>query len=397
MDSPRQGGTVTRRADSHRRSRGFAFALGFLLACSLGPACAAPQGGRVVAGKGGIERPNDRTLIVHQNSESLVADWKSFNIAPGEQVRFDQPDAQSAALNRILDQNPSRILGSLNANGRIFLSNPNGLVFGKSATVNVSSLVATTLSIDNRSFMSGHYRFDYGGPGAIDNKGVLTAVDGGSISLIGDSVSNEGLIIARLGRVNLASGGSATIDFYGDNLVHFEVGDGGPASALRRATNSGRIQADGGRVLMTAAAANALVTSVVNNDGMIRANSVVKHDGRIELVGDGQVVNGGVLDVSGRSASTTGCEVDVTGRDILIRTGSRTDASGADGGGANHIGGSYRGQGPLKNAQDTTVESDSVVRADALEHRDGGAGGHLVEGFDAHRRPDQCPRRQSRR
>ena len=372
MDSPRQGGTVTRRADSHRRSRGFAFALGFLLACSLGPACAAPQGGRVVAGKGGIERPNDRTLIVHQNSESLVADWKSFNIAPGEQVRFDQPDAQSAALNRILDQNPSRILGSLNANGRIFLSNPNGLVFGKSATVNVSSLVATTLSIDNRSFMSGHYRFDYGGPGAIDNKGVLTAVDGGSISLIGDSVSNEGLIIARLGRVNLASGGSATIDFYGDNLVHFEVGDGGPASALRRATNSGRIQADGGRVLMTAAAANALVTSVVNNDGMIRANSVVKHDGRIELVGDGQVVNGGVLDVSGRSAGTTGGEVDVTGRDILIRTGSRTDASGADGGGAIHIGGSYRGQGPLKNAQDTTVESDSVVRADALEHGDGG-------------------------
>src|SRR5690606_30857868 len=135
------------------------------------------------------------------------------------------PSADAAALNRILDQNPSRIFGALDANGHVYLVNPNGIVFGESARIDVGSLIASSLELSLEDFVAGRYEFrssdDAGG--AIVNRGLINAATGGSVTRLGGSVANEGLIVAELGQVNLAAGNRATIDFDGDGLLYFEV------------------------------------------------------------------------------------------------------------------------------------------------------------------------------
>src|SRR5262245_41533596 len=104
----------------------------------------------------------------------MSIDWRSFNLASDESVRFRQPDSSSAVLNRILDTNPSGIRGHIDANGRVFLMNPHGIVFGPGSRVNVNALVASSLSIDTDDFMRGDYRFQANGEaGAVINRGLL--------------------------------------------------------------------------------------------------------------------------------------------------------------------------------------------------------------------------------
>jgi filamentous hemagglutinin family protein len=98
---------------------------------------AGPQGGNVAAGQGQINTPNATTTVVQQQSHSLVVNWQTFNVAKNELVQFNQPSASASVLNRVMNQTPSQIFGSVNANGKVFLLNPSGVVIGKSARVNV--------------------------------------------------------------------------------------------------------------------------------------------------------------------------------------------------------------------------------------------------------------------
>jgi len=197
-----------------------------LLLGACASAIAGPQGGQVVAGQGSISQPNSNTTLVNQQSNRLVIDWSSFNLAPNQTVQFNQPSVSAAALNRIFDQNPSQIFGSIIANGQVYLLNPNGIIFGKTATVNVGGLFATGLNISNSDFMNGTLNFSAASGqngGYIINHGLLQAANGGSINLIGSSVFNDGVIIANLGQVNLAAGSAVTVDFDGDGLMQFKV------------------------------------------------------------------------------------------------------------------------------------------------------------------------------
>src|SRR5690606_12374745 len=154
------------------------------------------------------------------------------------------------ALNRIRTRDPSVILGSITANGRVFLLNPNGIIFGDSARVNVGSLVASSLDVSEADAATGRYALSSGDGqgGAIVNSGRLVAADGGSITLLGGSVLNSGLIVADYGTVNLGAGRAATLHFDGDGLVRFRIDtslDGsGTAAAV---ANSGEISAAGGQ------------------------------------------------------------------------------------------------------------------------------------------------------
>ena len=109
-------------------------------------AVAAPTGGVVVAGSASIGGAAGATVIT-QASQNAVLNWNSFNVAAGESVTFAQPNSASVALNRILGGDGSAIMGTLSANGKVFLVNPNGVLFGKGASVNVGGLVASTLDI----------------------------------------------------------------------------------------------------------------------------------------------------------------------------------------------------------------------------------------------------------
>ncbi|HEX5421151.1 MAG TPA: filamentous hemagglutinin N-terminal domain-containing protein, partial [Gammaproteobacteria bacterium] len=168
-------------------------------------AFAGPQNGVVTAGSASISAPGAGLTQIDQSSPSVRIDWSSFNVAPKEKVVFKQPSASAVALNRIYDQNPSQIQGSLTANGRVFLINPNGIIFGASAHVDVGSLVASSLDIDEADPATGHYRFkaSLGASGAIRNSGQIVAGSGGSVTLLGSAVSNDGLIVADYGSVNL--------------------------------------------------------------------------------------------------------------------------------------------------------------------------------------------------
>ncbi|WP_415265708.1 filamentous hemagglutinin N-terminal domain-containing protein, partial [Burkholderia ambifaria] len=100
----------------------------------------------------------------------------------------------------------SQIDGQISANGRVFLVNPNGVMFGAGAQVNVGGLVASTQNLSDADFLAGNYRFSGSSKQAVVNHGTLTAADGGSIALLGARVTNNGVIQAKMGSVALGAG-----------------------------------------------------------------------------------------------------------------------------------------------------------------------------------------------
>ncbi|BAV73791.1 adhesive protein CupB5 [Pseudomonas chlororaphis subsp. aurantiaca] len=131
-------------------------------------------------------------MTVEQQSNKLITHWNDFSVAGDESVSFHQPGSQSVALNRVVGTQGSDIQGRINANGQVFLINPNGVVFGKSAQVNVGGLVASTQNISDKDFLDGTYRFTGDSSAAVSNAGQITASEGGSVALLGAQVSNSG-------------------------------------------------------------------------------------------------------------------------------------------------------------------------------------------------------------
>ena len=96
------------------------------------------------------------SLTINQGSAATaIYNWASFNISPGNTVDFVQASTSAVALNRIYDPNVSTISGNLQSNGQIYLVNPNGILFGKGANVNVGGLIASTLDISNSRIVFG--------------------------------------------------------------------------------------------------------------------------------------------------------------------------------------------------------------------------------------------------
>ena len=161
-------------------------------------AFAAPTGGNIVGGVGAITT-SSLTTTIQQNSASLAINWNSFNLDQNDIVNFIQPSASSIALNRILSSNGSQIHGKINANGQVILVNPNGIFFGATSSVNVGGLIASGLDIDVNDFMKGKYVFHSleSTTGLITNAGLLNAARGGSITLLGQQIKNDGAIDMR--------------------------------------------------------------------------------------------------------------------------------------------------------------------------------------------------------
>ena len=113
-----------------------------------------PTGGAITAGSGAISTSGS-AMTVNQTSQKMVADWNTFNIGQQASVAFSQPNASAAALNRIHDLNASQIMGKLTANGKVYLLNRSGILFGKTAQVNVGGLVATSLDMTDSDFLAG--------------------------------------------------------------------------------------------------------------------------------------------------------------------------------------------------------------------------------------------------
>jgi filamentous hemagglutinin family protein len=355
------------------------------------PVSAAPDGGTVVAGAARIEANGTLTRIV-QRSDRAIIDWRGFDLNANEAVQFQQPSAASATLNRIGGSQSTRIDGRIDANGQVFIVNPNGVVFGHDAQINVGGLLTTTANIANPDFMAGRLRFDQPGqPGAaVRNEGRITAAEGGLVALVAPSVRNDGVIAVRLGRVALATGDAFTLDLYGDNLIRFVV-DAAQAASLvdadghplvGRLDQTGRIDAPGGQVFfMSAGAGKTALDQVINLSGTVRADSVGQTGGRIVLAGAGATAHiDGTLEARGTEAGQSGGQISLIADRVNLDQ-AHVDASGEACGGSIHVGGSWQGQGSGPRAQAVTIDGNSRLRADAGQT---GTGGEVVVWSDGH-------------
>ncbi|MET7245452.1 GLUG motif-containing protein, partial [Methylobacterium sp. EM32] len=390
-----------------------------------------PTGGQVVSGGVTIGTPSGGAMTITQSSQSAIVNWQGFSIGSSNRVDIRQPDAQSAILNRVTGDTPSTIAGQLNANGQVYLVNPNGITITRSGRVNAEGgFVASTLGIADEDFKAGRRQFRGSGASAkVTNHGTVTVGRGGYAALIGGRVSNSGTIAVPMGKVGLGSGEQATLDLSGDGFLQVAV----PTNAKGRGalvSHSGTISADGGSVVLTAAAARDMARQAVNLSGTVEARAVSGRNGSITLSGgDGTVTVGARarLDASG-AGTESGGRVRVTGRHVTVagnldasggrggrisvrateglaltgtlaatgRTGqggrvvatapemaltlARIDVSGAAGGGVVRLGGGRQGAGRLAHAQNVAIDAGTEIRADAIE---AGTGGDVVVWSDA--------------
>jgi len=295
-----KGGSLVRRRARLMRTTVAAAAL---LAGVGTMAATLPTGAQITAGNASIAQ-NGQTLTITQTTAKLATNWQSFDIGAGSTVRFVQPSSSAVALNRVVGSDVSTIQGALQANGRVFLLNPNGVLFTSTARVDTAGLVASTLNMSDGDFMAGNYRLQGASLAEVRNEGRLAA-DGGTVALIAARVVNTGDIDARAGQVLLGAGSDVTLDVGG--AVKLRI-DRGALDAL--VDNGGAIRADGGTVLLTAKSLDQLNASVVRNSGEIRAQTLVTGEkGEILLLGDmgnGQLVAGGRLDASAPAGGNGG-------------------------------------------------------------------------------------------
>lgn len=304
------------------------------------------------------------------NTPGTIIEWPGFSIAAGEATRFVQQSNASAVLNRITGQDPSVILGALQSNGRVFLINPNGILFGAGAQVNVNGLVASSLAMSNADFLSGKMNFSAGAvAGRVANQGSIRTPEGGQVLLIGPQVENSGLIHAPGGDVVLAAGRSVKLADSGNPALHVVV-----SAPQDQAINLGQIVAQSGRV--------GIYGSLVNQRGVVSADrAAVGAAGQIVFKASGDLLlEGGSLTSASGAGVGTGGTIHLLGERVALTGNARVDASGETGGGTVLAGGDYRGQNPdIVNAKQLYMAGDALISADAMGS---GSGGKVIAWSD---------------
>ncbi|WP_404938586.1 GLUG motif-containing protein [Pseudomonas sp. JDS08PS003] len=363
---------VTHEGARRRRrsgpSKGLVVAAASLLALvGLPSAFALPTGAEVVSGSADMQTQGQH-LSINQHSDKLITHWKDFNVGAEQSVTFNQPSSTSIALNRVIGVNGSQIQGQINANGRVFLINPNGVVFGQGAQVNVGGLVASTQNLSDADFKAGNYKFAGTSEAQIVNRGSITAADGGAIALLGANVRNEGTIKAQGGSVALGAGNGFTVSFDNNQLLDLQV-DAAAVNAL--VSNGGLLKADGGQVLMTAKSAGSMLQTVVNNQGTIEANTLSQKAGRITLDGGdvGVVSVDGTLQASALGGEGDGGVIETRGATTRVQLPTKVNTQSRDGQtGTWKIASNTVKVGSFISAKSNTVHADTLSRNLATTH-----------------------------
>jgi filamentous hemagglutinin len=276
------------------------------------------------------------SLTVNQAASNAVFNWTSFNISADGTVTFKQPDAASIALNRIFQADPSRIFGTLNANGRIFLINQNGILFGDGAKVNVGGLVASSLDITPDALEKGIAAAVDSGKAAFtafkDESGItlskgidvartasITTPEGGQVLMFAPEINNRGSIHTPGGQTVLAAGGTVYLATSTDPnlrglLVEVDVGgtvNNGDQAANASVTNPGdlvgQIVAERGNVT--------LAGLTVNQLGRVSATTSVRQNGTIRLQAREGIGQAGV-GVPGTVLGTVGGDLQLGSRSV---------------------------------------------------------------------------------
>lgn len=335
--------------------------IAILIAFGSPPVVANPLGASVVNGQASFAT-HGNTLTV-ANTPGTIINWQSFSIKQNEITRFAQQSASSAVLNRVTSNNPSNILGSLQSNGRVFLINSSGIVFGVGATVDVAGMVASTLNLSNADFLAGRYSFT-AVPGAANlaNAGNISAQNGGQVYLIAPTVTNTGVITAANGDILLAAGHS--VELLNSGTPNLRVNITAPAG---EATNVGKLVAGAGNL--------GLYGALVKNSGTVSADSVTRQGGKIVFKASSRSSVSGHVSANG----TTGGTVQILGAQVGVMDGASVTANGIQTGGTVLVGGDFQGKNPdVQNAQVTFVAPTVSIRADGGASGGMGNGGKVV-------------------
>jgi filamentous hemagglutinin family protein len=283
-------------------------------------------------------------LTVTQASDAATLNWQSFNISADGKVQFVQPGSSSVALNRIWQGSASEIFGSLSANGRVYLLNQNGVLFGQDSVVNVGGLLASSLNLGTIALENGLGAAGLQGQPALtaftdaDGNALpsgavriaagasITAADGGQVLVFAPEIESQGTISTPGGQTLLAAGSPIYLATSSDaNLRGFlvEVGSGGTvtngsaanAGTTDPATLLGQIVAERGNVT--------LAGLTVNQYGRVSATTTVRENGSIRLQArdGGSAANiggtvyltatqGGALTLGARSVTEVGLSTD---------------------------------------------------------------------------------------
>lgn len=326
---------------------------------------AAPKEAKVIAGTAELQQSSHSLEV--KTSERAVINWKDFSIGVGESVRFIQPGRHSAVLNRVQGGDLSYLAGLLEANGRVYLINPSGVIIGREAVINTGAFIASTLDLLDDDFIKG-------GPLSFSGNSQAFVVNYGSISgcsgdvfLLGRFVRNEGSIEASEGVAGLGVGQEILIKPEGEERLFVtpkmgdEKGEVGLDNSGRIAAIAAELKADGNAYKLA-----------INQSGIIEATGTVNRDGKVYLVAD-QGINtvGGKL--SAHNANDTGGTVHLLGKKVGLVGEAKVDVTGLKGGGTVLIGGDYQGSNPaIQNAELTVIEAQASIDASALEEGNGG-------------------------
>ncbi|MEI6287450.1 MAG: filamentous hemagglutinin N-terminal domain-containing protein, partial [Bacillota bacterium] len=332
---------------------------------------AAPEGGTVVGGNATINAAGSVTTI-SQTSQRAAIDWTSFDIAKNETVNFQQPNAQAIALNRILGNNPTAIYGQLNANGQVYLSNPNGMLFAPGAQINVAGLIATTSHVDPLAFMQTGLINTSERNAAINMQGSIFAV-GGLVEIKGATAINVGGIIRA---VKVQSSESRVQSLTQDSYVGGGITLGGAQSV----TNDGILDSGFGGLVGISASSN-----VANEIAVASINGNINAAGGTVAI-DGDLVGmGGAINLSGAS----GGSLRVTAATIMQTANAAIQANGtAIGGNINYqasegalLSGSIQAEGAAGGAVEILAKSIDLLAA-SISARGITSGGQINIGGD---------------
>ena len=269
------------------------FLFAFFISLSL---YANPGGATVVQGSASFSSSGSQLTI--QTSDKTQINWNSFNIGVGETTTFVQPSSSSVVWNRINDPNPSQILGNLNANGYLILQNSSGFYIGGQAAITAHGIVMTTAPTPPPDLSSGGaWEFNSPPPVAsVINYGQLRQPDGdkgGSIFVIAADIQNKGTISAPQGNLGLYAGKEVLVSSRPD-------GRGLSAKVTLpqgSIDNQGQLIADAGTIAMQA--------QVVNQGGLVQANSIRNLNGVIELVASDTLNLGANSTISAQGDATS--------------------------------------------------------------------------------------------
>ncbi|MBX2860719.1 MAG: filamentous hemagglutinin N-terminal domain-containing protein [Vampirovibrio sp.] len=250
------------------------------------PVYALPQGYEVVSGDVTFQ-VNNKELVVTSTGNQAIVEYQSFNVSPDERVQFNLAGANASILNRILG-GPSAINGAIQSNGQVFLVNPAGIRIGKTAHIQTGGFIASTLNLSNNNYLNNTLKFQRAydtSSSGIHNEGHLEAKD--FIALLGNQLSNGGVINVEEGSVAMAVGDQIQVDISPNMAVEITVDEGLKEqieTVEDHITNTGKITAH--TIALEAKLAKSAISRVVNLEGIIQATAMKRQGGKISLKAD---------------------------------------------------------------------------------------------------------------